>query len=161
MKKLFLLLALLSIFFSGAQTEQIRSTEKLAISPEDGLCDITRTIVKWTDYDKYGKTIIRIDVVDEFIQEKVVDSITERKVILTKPKEEFYYSGAEIDVAFTSVGSDIVTTGSYIEQIADNREAVLIAKTITASDTGYHGMNTWATDDTEYTLVTEFSDEIE
>ena len=92
---------------------KIRSTQKLAISPEHGLCDITREIIKYQDYKKHGKVIIRIDVIDEFIQEKVVEGVTERKIILTKPKEEFYFSAEKVDVFFTSLGTDILTTGSY------------------------------------------------
>jgi hypothetical protein len=137
---------------------QIRSTQKLAISPEDGLCDVTRKIVKYEDYYKHGEKIIRIDVIDEFIQEKVVDSITERKIILTKPVEHFYYTGADIDAIFTSIGTDIVTSASYTEQVKSNREIVLITKTVAASDTGYHGMDTWVADTGSYKIVTDFSE---
>ena len=137
----------------------IRSTQKLAMSPEHGPCDVTREMVLWNEYNNFNKRIIRVDVIDRFIQEKVVNGITERIILSTKSKEEFYYTPEEIDAAFTSLGSDILTSGSFTGQLDTNKEIVLVAKTVGASDTGYHGMTTWAEDADPYVLVTEFSEE--
>lgn len=151
---------------------KIRSTEKLAISNKNGLCDITRHLVSYKEDLVNNKVTVIIK--DELIQEQeaikevtvIVDgsevtenvTITERVIIGELKTQAFVYTTDFIDSVFSTIGVDILKTSSYTNQSNQNKIIILIAQTVSASTdgTGWYNMTNWIPD-TEHELVANFS----
>jgi hypothetical protein len=159
---------------------KIKSTEKLAPSQTEGLCNVSREMLFFNQNLKQKTVTVLIQ--DSLIQENprtititktVKDElgnrvpqteeidIIERKIIKTLPSQEYTYPDSKIDLIFESVGSNI-TLGSnnYSEQHNTNKLAIFLAQTITASEngSGYYKMIDWVLDNNpQVRIVRDFN----
>ena len=129
---------------------KIRSTEKLATSNSNGLCDIERTMLSFK-FD-LEKGLITTIIEDKLFQE--VDSQYEddegnlvnykkRNVIEIKKPAAYNFSINEIDYFYSIIGSDITKEVGFTNGLNKNLESVLIAQTIEAER---HTMKNWIID---------------
>lgn len=152
---------------------KIRSTEKLATSATKGLCDVARQMLSYNE--DLVTDQITIVIKDELFQEQnasktiesydddgnIVESqvdIVERLIIESKQPKAFHYNKKFIDGVFSALGTTISKTKSYTDQQNVNKLSILIAQTVSASNTGWYGMINWMPD-TEHELVNTFSEE--
>lgn len=157
----------------------IRSTEKLAKSEHNGLCDISRKLKTFT----IEKNSFTVGIEDKLFQEKVfeymtydyvlneetneveqvengLEQVTERIIIEDKGIVFKTYPLSLLDEVFEAVGTDIVKgANGFKEQFLVNALTIVIAQTQTADDvdnTGWHGMLNWV-EDTPHKIVYELS----
>lgn len=138
---------------------KIRSTQKLATSTIEGLCDVSRQMISYNE--DLEKGMVTIIVKDQLFQEKEIDVdgdlIIERKIIEDRIAKPFKYKSEVIDFMFSNYGQTISKTKSYTEQQNVNKSTILLAQTISASERGWLGMNEWI-NDTEHNIVNKFSE---
>ncbi|AUS06492.1 hypothetical protein [Pseudotamlana carrageenivorans] len=143
---------------------KIRSTEKLATSNSDGLCDVQRTLSSFTfDLDKQ---VVKTIVTDVLFQEQTIEqiqeidgeeqpvNIVERRIVEQRQGVAYQFSVAEIDAFYQNIGSDITKEIGFSTGLKDNLTSVLIAET-----TSYQRqtMANWVPD-TPHVLVNEFTE---
>jgi hypothetical protein len=150
----------------------IRSHGVAVPSAKRGLCDVTRTIVTYKDNEDTSVTII---VEDRLFQERVVTkpvttwvldseglyqehtetvTVTERVYVEIGPRTAFHYKSSEIDYMFSLVGSDILTTGSFTDQLNLNKVSLLLAQTINVA---WRSQTNWTLDNGSYEVVSQFT----
>lgn len=161
---------------------KIRSTQKLAKSEHNGLCDISRNFKVFTI--NILKGTFSVGLHDQLFQEKEVtkdiieqqedpennrkyidvvigtEDIIERKVVDDKGLRHFTYPLALLDGVYEIVGSDIVKgANGFSEQFMANALPIIMAQTISANPdgSGWHGMTEWE-QDTTHKLVNSFSE---
>lgn len=160
---------------------RIKSTEKKAPSKMNGLCDISREMVKFSQDLSKGTTTVTIrdvwfqeqekikDIVemqyDEFgqsIEVVVGQDVYQERLILNKTQfKDYTYPNSIIDGAFELVGSEINKGGNnYSIQHDSNKLAIFIAQTQMAANdgSGWYGMTNWVVDDlTDVKIVKKFT----
>lgn len=135
---------------------KIRSTEKLATSNSQGLCDIVRTLSKFT-FD-LEKNQIGTIVTDQLFQEQEVEidevTVVERRIIESRQGKAYLFNIEDIDNFYQIIGSSITKTKGFSTGLKENLVSVLIAQTAEASR---QTMSNWIPD-TEHILVKEFTE---
>tara|TARA_R110000772_G_scaffold16390_3_gene46610 strand:- start:98 stop:544 length:447 start_codon:yes stop_codon:yes gene_type:complete len=140
---------------------KIRSTEKLATSNSNGLCDVLRELSSFSfDLKKnVVKTIVRDCLFKEqevpFVDDQGDDQVYTERIILEVRKEAlFSYKIEEIDSFFQAVGTDITMLSGFSTGLQDNLGVVLSMQTTLAER---QTMTNWIVD-TPHILVKEFSE---
>lgn len=134
----------------------IRSTQKLATSNSNGLCDVARHLSKF-QFDLENNKVTT-NVQDFLFQEQEIQkdgvTITERKIIETRIGKSFNYSFNEIDGFFQMVGSNITKESGFVPGLINNLSTVLIAET---SLFKRQTMTEWILD-TDHVIVSKFTE---
>ena len=148
---------------------KIRSTQKLATSNSDGLCDMQRTLSNFrVDIEKQTvSTIVQdklfqeqdftVDITEtdsEGVETTTPVTTTERKYVNTKQATAYSYSFAEIDGFYDQLGSDITKATGFTTGILENLVTVLIAQT---SFYERQTMSNWILDNSEHVEVRQFT----
>lgn len=149
---------------------KIRSTEKLASSNTQGLCDVERVIKRYSDnYDNNGLKIGTIIIIkSRMFQEKEVvtkEVDDDGNEVDVKTIERRYINGNDHERAWEFTTQQI---DAFREQLKDQlkgkneneqRLIVFIAQTQVAGDNGkgWQGMSIWTPDVQPYKTVSTFS----
>jgi hypothetical protein len=133
----------------------IKSTQKLASSKKEGLCDVRRQFHKLI-FDTKGNLVLPIQ--DVYFQEQVNNGVTERKIVEVHKYQDFKYPKANINAWFTANGVDITTSDEFFAKLEENSLAIFIDQTVAVN---WEGMNVWVIDDfvedENNVIVSEFS----
>ncbi len=143
---------------------KIRSTEKLATSNSDGLCDMLREMSSF-NFNIETLTFTTI-VKDSLFQEKEIETqvtddegntidktIVERKVIEERQAIAYKYTVDSIEEFYQLLGQTISKSTGFSNGLIANLTVVLIAQT---GQYKRQTMTNWIVD-TDHTIVKEFS----
>jgi len=149
---------------------KIRSTEKLASSNTQGLCDVERTIKSFSDeYNNKGEKVNTIVVIESrMFQEKTIQqtinegeldeeiiNVVERKYIPGNDHIHPWKFSAEEIIQMETAMAELLTGLNEEEK----RLSVFIQLTKTAGEygNGWQGMSNWIPESENYTIVTQFT----
>lgn len=134
---------------------KIRSTQKLATSNSNGLCDVVRTLSKFSfDLEKQQVSTI---VTDQLFQEQEIEvdgeTIIERIIIEERQGKAYLFKVEDIDNFYQIIGTSITKTIGFSSGLSKNLTDVLIAQTVGAKR---QTMTNWIPD-TDHVIVSQFT----